>query len=91
GAPAAGAAPDPAGSGPAVTVRIQVASYRDAANAGRTAERLRLSGMNPSLETEGAYTRVVLTGISPSERDALVRRLADLGYPGVLVRTETRF
>lgn len=91
GASAGGAAPNPVDSGPAVSVRIQVASYRDAANAGRTAERLRLSGMNPSLETEDAYTRVVLTGIAPSERDALVRRLAELGYPGVLVRTETRY
>jgi rare lipoprotein A len=91
GASEAGAAPNPEGSGPAVSIRIQVASYRDAGNAGRAAERLRLSGMNPALETEGAYTRVVLTGIAPSERDALVRRLADLGYPGVLVRTETRY
>ena len=91
GVSAAVAAPNPSGSGPAVTVRIQVASYRDAANAGRTAERLRLSGMNPALETEGAFTRVVLSGILPGEQEALVKRLADLGYPGVLVRTETRY
>lgn len=91
GTPAAGTSPIPAGPGPASSVRIQVASYRDAVNAGRTAERLRLSGMNPSLETEGAFTRVVLAGILPGEKDALVKRLAELGYPGVLVRTETRY
>lgn len=96
GAPAA-AVPAPAlsvppgVSSPEVSVRIQVASYRNAGNAGRAAERLRLSGLNPSLETEGAFTRVVLAGIRPVEKDALVKRLADLGFPGVLVRTETRY
>ncbi len=72
------------------TVRIQVASYRDPSNAGRTADRLRLSGMKPSLEREGGYTRVVLADVPASEKDTLLRRLADLGYPGVLVREETR-
>ncbi len=92
GAPGGPAAwPPQAGSAsPAASVRIQVASYRDAGNAERTAERLRLSGMNPSLETEGGYTRVVLAGVPPSEKDTLLRRLAELGYPGVLVRVETR-
>jgi len=87
-----GATPPQAGAAaPAASVRIQVASYRDTGNALRTAERLRLSGMNPSLETGGGYTRVVLAGVRPSEKDGLLKRLAELGYPGVLVRTETRY
>lgn len=90
-APSAGSSPGSSPAGQAVTVRIQVASYRDASNAGRTAERLRLSGLNPVLESEGAYTRVVLSGLAPSETEALVKRLSELGYPGVLVRTETRY
>ena len=86
GSAAPGAAPA-AGAG---SVSIQVASYREAANAVRTADRLRLSGMNPSLETEGALTRVVLEGVPLSEKDTVVRRLAELGYRGVLVRVETK-
>lgn len=88
--PGGSAARSPQAAALAPSVRIQVASYRDTGNALRTAERLRLSGMNPSLETGGGYTRVVLAGVRPSEKDGLLKRLAELGYPGVLVRTETR-
>ncbi len=87
----AGASATSGAAVPVVTVRIQVASYRDAGNAGRAAERLRLSGLSPSLETEGSFTRVVLAGVPPGEKDALVKRLSELGFPGVLVRTETRY
>lgn len=92
GSAGATASPKPGGvPGPDTgVVRIQIASYRDSANAERTAERLRLSGLSPSLEAEGAFTRVVLEGIAASKKDDLVRRLADLGYHGVLVRVETQ-
>ena len=85
----------PAGTGspsesPAVVVRIQVASYKDEGNAARALNRLKLSGFSPSLEKGGGYTRVVISGVSVQEKDVVVRRLADLGYPGVLVRVETR-
>lgn len=75
---------------PAKAVRIQVASYRDESNAEGTVRRLKLSGLSPSLEAAGGYTRVVLEGIDPDEAEALVGKLSKLGYPGALVRVQTR-
>jgi rare lipoprotein A len=84
------APPPPSPRVPAKVVRIQVASFRDAANAADTIQRLKLSGLSPSLETAGGYTRVVLADIKPDDANDLILRLSELGYPGVLVRVETR-
>lgn len=62
------------------TCRIQVASFRDGANARATQDRLRLSGIAAVLEAAGAYTRVVIPAAPAAEVEALTERLRSLGY-----------
>lgn len=62
------------------TCRIQVASFRDAANARATQDRLRLSGIPSVLEMAGAYTRVVIPAAPAAQVEALSERLRSLGY-----------
>lgn len=65
--------------------RVQVASYSVEANARATLERLRLSGIIATLETAGSWKRVVIAKVQESDLDALIERLASLGYRRVLV------
>ncbi len=60
--------------------RIQVASFRDGANARATQDRLRLSGIPSVLEQARAYTRVVIPSVPAAQVEALRERLRSLGY-----------
>lgn len=78
---------------PAPTDRIvQVASYGDLRNAEATASRLAKAGLSPEIETvstSGVY-RVVIPGVNIQDIDGTKGRLADLGFPNVLVRESSR-
>jgi rare lipoprotein A len=65
--------------------RVQVASYRDAKNAAETQKRLKLSGLEASVEDSGSYHRVVFVDLAASEVDGLVTRLNTLGYRNLLI------
>jgi rare lipoprotein A len=65
--------------------RIQVASYRDAKNAAETQKRLKMSGLEASVEDSGPYHRVVFTDLAAQEVDGLVTRLNTLGYRDLLI------
>jgi rare lipoprotein A len=67
------------------TCRIQIASYRDEANAKATLERLALSGIVARIETSGDYRRVVMEAVPEAEVAALVDRLKTLGYRSLLM------
>ena len=62
--------------------RIQVASYRDAANAAATAERLAAAGLSPGIEEAGPYRRIVFSGLAADQARAIAARLDTLGYRG---------
>ncbi len=80
--PATFPATPPSSSG--ARVRIQVASFRDVANAREAAERLRRLGLEPVIEAAGAYHRVVLYA-SASDRRGLEDRLDAAGWKDRLV------
>jgi len=65
--------------------RIQVASYRDAKNAAETQKRLKMSGLEASVEDSGAYHRVVFADLAASDVNGLVTRLNTLGYRDLLI------
>ncbi len=67
---------------------VQVASYREKANADRTIARLREAGFSPVLEVspEGAY-RVLLEPVPETEIDRVQERLRRAGFDRILVRT----
>ena len=65
--------------------RIQVASYRDAKNAAETQKRLKMSGLDASIEDSGAHHRVLFADLAASEVDGLVTRLNTLGYTDLLI------
>jgi rare lipoprotein A len=65
--------------------RIQIASYRDPANAAATLDRLRLSGIVAAIEIAGEYRRIVLAAVPEAEVVALVERLKALGYRSLLM------
>jgi rare lipoprotein A len=65
--------------------RIQIASYRDPANAAATLERLRLSGIAAAIEVAGEYRRIVLAAVPEAEVVDLVERLKALGYRSLLL------
>lgn len=68
--------------------RVQVASFSSRANAARTRDRLRDEGLPAEIEAEGSVHRVVVPGLKGAEVEAVVDRLAALGYRSVLVRVE---
>ncbi len=70
--------------------RIQLGSFRREDNATRLVVKLRSEGFNPSFETSGSMTRVVLAGISDAELASTRRKLDSAGYGEYLVRKETR-
>ncbi len=69
---------------------IQIASFSVSANAESLASRLRASGISAQIETthDRRLFRVVVRSVSVAELYSLVERLARLGHPNVLVRTE---
>lgn len=69
----------------ATVYRIQVASYRDAANAAATVERLAAAGLSPGIEEAGPYRRVVFSGLAADQARAIAARLDTLGYRGYSV------
>jgi rare lipoprotein A (peptidoglycan hydrolase) len=72
---------------PADTVKIQVASYADEANARATIKRLALSGIEAAIEDVGSVHRVVISGLSAESSREVGLRLDALGYRGYLVTT----
>ncbi len=80
--PSPRAAPIPAA---AAAWRIQVASYRDEANARATVDRLRAAGLSPVIEAAGAYSRVVFPKLDGAESRRVQARLDGLGYRGYTV------
>ncbi len=83
-------APAPAaGPGAATAWRIQVASYRDEANARATLERLRAAGLEAAVEAAGAYRRVVFAGLDAEGARRISARLDALGYRGYSVASST--
>jgi len=92
--PVPGAATRPAPSAAAVPAaaavwRIQVASYRDEANARATVDRLKAAGLSPVIEAAGAYSRVAFPRLDEAESLRVRARLDVLGYRGYIV-TESR-
>jgi rare lipoprotein A len=69
------------------TVRIQVASYADEANARATVKRLALSGIEAAIEEAGSVHRVVISDLSVEKSREIGQRLDSLGYRGYLVTT----
>lgn len=85
--PAGGQSPGAAARAPLDSrrARIQVASYRDVKNAAETQKRLRMSGLEASVEDSGPYHRVVFADLAAAEVDGLVTRLNTLGYRNLLI------
>jgi rare lipoprotein A len=69
---------------------IQVASFAERGYAERCADRLRLSGLSPSLEKAGSYTRVLLKDLSGAELETARAKLSSLGYANLLVKKATK-
>lgn len=69
---------------PGARVRIQVASFRDEANAREAVESLRRLGLEPVIEAAGAYRRVVLYALA-SDRKGLEEKLEAAGWKDRLV------
>jgi rare lipoprotein A len=67
---------------------IQVASFASAANARRKRDYLHANGVPAEIERAGPLRRVVVSGLRNHQVDALLARLAALGYRDVLVRSE---
>jgi len=65
--------------------RIQVASYRDRANAQATIDRLAAAGLSPEIERCGVYYRVVFRDLDEPEARRIEDRLGVLGYRGFSV------
>lgn len=68
--------------------RIQVASFTSSDNANRKLARLRRNGLRADIEPAGSLYRVVIAGVHAVDVEETVARLAQLGYPDVLVRVE---
>lgn len=73
---------------PPETRRIQIASFAGAQNARALRSRLVDAGVPARIESVGSVHRVVVTGLAVTEVEAMVARLAGLGFPNVLVRVE---
>ena len=70
------------------TYRVQVGSFRVARNAVDTFVRLRAADFDPSYERSGEFFRVVLAGISGTEVQSTIERLAVLGHYEVVIKME---
>jgi cell division septation protein DedD len=68
---------------------VQVASYRDLANARRAAEGLRAAGYSPDIQSSGGYHRVLIRALSAEGLERERERLSSLGFPGVIIRLST--
>lgn len=67
---------------------VQVASFGSRDNAQRLRNRLLETGLSPSIETGvGGFFRVLLEHIPVDELDTVRKRLQDLGFPNVMVRS----
>ncbi len=66
---------------------IQVASYSVQENAVQTADILAANGFKTGFEKlRNGITRVLLHDIDPAELNNVLRKLADIGFPEVLVK-----
>ena len=67
---------------------IQVASFGERNNAAAVVERLQSQGMGAAIETVApqAVHRVIIQGVREAEIADLRARLAQLGFPSILVR-----
>ena len=73
---------------PPPTYRIQVAAFTSLEYAERKLEHLRSHGVRSEIESSGLISRVVVPGLEKQEADAVLARLAALGYDDALLRTE---
>ena len=73
---------------PAGAYRLQLGSYRTAANAVIAFEKLKQAGLNPAYEQSGDYYRVVLAGVSGSEMQSVAEKVESAGFKEALIREE---
>jgi hypothetical protein len=64
---------------------VRVASFSNPANAERALERLRAAGYGPVAERGGGYLRIYIRGLPASRAEETRARLAELGFPGVML------
>jgi rare lipoprotein A len=77
--------PAEASRGRRILCDIQVASFSKEENARKALERLRAAGFQPEEERAGQYIRVRVRDIPAEEAEAARKRLADMGFPGVML------
>lgn len=77
------------GDPPAVYL-IQVASFREHANARALLDRLRRAGFAAELRQGGDYTRVVIPGLDANAALQVQQRLRERGFPEGLRRPDSR-
>lgn len=68
--------------------RIQIAAFARRENAERLRDRLRAEAIAAEVEAAQTVYRVVIPDVPDDETESLVRRLSELGYTDVLIRTE---
>ncbi|MDR1024385.1 MAG: SPOR domain-containing protein [Treponema sp.] len=68
--------------------RIQVGSFREARNALAAFDRLKGAGLNPAYEQNGAFFRVVLSGIPSDEVEGVLQQIRTAGFADSLLREE---
>jgi len=64
---------------------IQVASFSKEENARKALERLKAAGFEPDEERSGQFIRVRIRDIPAEDAEAARKRLADMGFPGVML------
>jgi rare lipoprotein A len=64
---------------------IQVASFSKEENARKALDRLKAAGFEPEEERAGQYIRVRIRDIPGEDAEAARKRLADMGFPGVML------
>lgn len=77
--------PDPASGR---VYRLQVGSYRVAANAADAARKLEAVGLAPAYEKAGDFYRIVVVAVPASALPAAAEKLAAAGFLEVLARVE---
>jgi hypothetical protein len=71
-----------------VIYRVQVGSFREGGNALAAFERLKGAGLSPAYEQNGAFFRVVLSGIPSGEVAGVLQKIYAAGFKDPLLREE---
>jgi hypothetical protein len=74
----------PPGKSGQIVCKVQVASFSVQNNAKAAYERLRFSGLDVAYERSGSYIRVILPEVPLPYLEPILRRLSELGFPGVI-------